>query len=84
MDRSGAYHASLLEALRQDYSKWSCHNEGAKSAARPYILAMLIKPVQNVLRLLGWKCDGVDEGGLASTKPFGIVAFKRFRLSLII
>lgn len=75
MDRSGAYHASLLEALRQDCSKWSCHNEGAKSAARPYILAMLSKPVQNVPRLLGGKCDGVDKGKLASTKPVDIDAY---------
>lgn len=45
---------------------------------------MLSKPVQNVLRLVGGKCDGVDEGKLASTKTVGIVAFKRFRLSLII
>lgn len=81
MDRSGAYHASLLEALRQDCSKWSCHNEEAKSAARLYILAMLIKPVQNVSGLLGVECDGVDEGKLASTKPEGSDALKRFRLS---
>lgn len=43
---------------------------------------MLSKPVQNVPYLLGGKCDGVDEGKLASTKQVGIDQFKRFRLSL--
>lgn len=82
MDRSGAYHASLLEALRQDCSKWSCHNEGAKSAARPYILAMLSKPVQNVPHLLGGKCDGVDKESSRQQSQWALMRIKRFRLSL--
>lgn len=79
MDRSGAYHASLLEALRQDLSKWSCHNGEAKSPASPCILAMLSKTVQNLSGMLGGEMrrgPGVDEGKLASTKPAG--NFERF------
>lgn len=76
MDRSGAYHASLLEASRQDCSKWSCHNEGAKSAARPYILAMLSKPVQNVLRLLEGNATGLmRESSRQQSQSAGIVMY---------